>query len=218
VAKSVCLVLAKKPKPLLKTMVANYRKSAPELADWLEANPPEHRARIRTSNAAERLNQEIKRRTRVARAFPNTDSLLRLVSAILSEIRDEWESSKTYLNMNPPSGTGVRFVSDLENGKETCELGKALKVIENLGIDPVFKLPFSERENGGRGGIRTRGTITVRSISSGVVFLCKSKSPTKFLRFLGVRFCEWQTESAAGGVKTFAELAEFRIEMKRKRE
>ena len=42
------------------------------------------------------------------------------------------------------SGTGVRFISDLENGKETCELGKALKVVENLGIEPIFK-PQGER-------------------------------------------------------------------------
>ena len=34
------------------------------------------------------------------------------------------------------SGTGVRFISDLENGKETCAIGKALKVLENLGPDP----------------------------------------------------------------------------------
>ena len=98
---------------LLNTMVAKYRKSAPELADWLEANvpesltvlslPPEHRARMRTSNGAERLNQEIKRRTRVARVFPNPDSLLRLVTAVLAEISDEWESGKIHLNMNPPS-------------------------------------------------------------------------------------------------------------------
>ncbi len=33
------------------------------------------------------------------------------------------------------SGTGVRFISDLENGKETCQLGKALKVLGNLGLD-----------------------------------------------------------------------------------
>lgn len=32
------------------------------------------------------------------------------------------------------SGTGVRFISDLENGKESCELGKTLKVLKNLGI------------------------------------------------------------------------------------
>ena len=98
---------------LLRTLVTKYRSGAPELADWLETNVPEsltvlslpleHRSRMRTSNAAERLNQEIKRRTRVARVFPNTDSLLRLVSAILSEVSDDWESSKTYLNMNPPS-------------------------------------------------------------------------------------------------------------------
>lgn len=98
---------------LLRTMVAKYRASAPELAAWLEASvpesltvlalPPEHRPRLRTSNAAERLNQEIKRRTRVARVFPNPASLLRLVSAVLNEISDDWECSKTYLNMNPPS-------------------------------------------------------------------------------------------------------------------
>jgi transposase-like protein len=98
---------------LLKTLVAKHRPASPELADWLEINvpesltvlslPPEHRPRMRTSNAAERLNQEIKRRTHVARVFPNTESLLRLVTAILNEISDDWESSKTYLNMNPPS-------------------------------------------------------------------------------------------------------------------
>jgi transposase-like protein len=98
---------------LLRAIVAKHRASAPELAAWLEANVPEsltvlalpveHRPRLRTSNAAERFNQEIKRRTRVARVFPNPASLLRLVSAILSEISDDWETNKTYLNMNPPS-------------------------------------------------------------------------------------------------------------------
>ncbi len=47
----------------------------------------------------ERLNQEIKRRTRVATLFPNEASLLRLVSAILSENSDDWETGKTYLTM-----------------------------------------------------------------------------------------------------------------------
>jgi putative transposase len=97
----------------LKTMVTKYEKSAPNLSAWLEANvpesltvlafPPEHRQRLRTSNAIERLNQEIKRRTRVARIFPNPASLLRLVSAVLSEISDDWQAGKAYLNMNPPS-------------------------------------------------------------------------------------------------------------------
>lgn len=98
---------------LLKTMVARYLKTAPELAAWLEENVPEsltvlslpveHRVRMRTSNVAERINQELKRRTRVVRVFPNASSLLRLSSAVLCEISDAWESSKIYLNMNPPS-------------------------------------------------------------------------------------------------------------------
>ncbi len=38
------------------------------------------------------------------------------------------------------SGTGLRFISDLENGKPTCEIGKVLGVIESLGIQLVFEL------------------------------------------------------------------------------
>jgi transposase-like protein len=99
---------------LLKKMLSSYRKSAPDLAAWLEKNvpesftvfalPKEHRLRLRTSNTAERVHQEIKRRTRVARIFPNVKSLLRLVTALLCDISDDWESAPNiYLNMNPPS-------------------------------------------------------------------------------------------------------------------
>jgi transposase-like protein len=42
-----------------------------------------------------------KRRTRVARLFPNEASLLRLVTALLAEISEEWESGKICLNMTP---------------------------------------------------------------------------------------------------------------------
>jgi len=93
----------------LKDTVARYQKSAPGLAGWLEANvpeaitvfgfPPGHRRRLRTNNGLERLNKEIKRRTRVATLFPNEASLLRLVSAVLSEISDDWETERSYLNM-----------------------------------------------------------------------------------------------------------------------
>lgn len=89
--------------------VKKYEKSAPRLAQWAEENIPEgltvfklpvgHRKRMRTSNSIERLNKEIKRRTRVATLFPNEESLLRLVSAILAEISDDWETGKVYLNM-----------------------------------------------------------------------------------------------------------------------
>ena len=56
---------------------------------------------MRTSNAIERVNQELKRRTRVASLFPNEASLLRLISALLNEMSDEWLTGKIYLNMNP---------------------------------------------------------------------------------------------------------------------
>lgn len=88
--------------------IQKYRKSAPELSNWMEHNLPEGftvfalpepvRRRLRTSNLIENLNQQIRRRTRVASIFPNAASCLRLVSAILMEISDEWEDSKAYLN------------------------------------------------------------------------------------------------------------------------
>ena len=52
---------------------------------------------MRTTNMLERQNNEIKRRTRVATLFPNEASLLRLVTAVLIEINDEWIGGKTYL-------------------------------------------------------------------------------------------------------------------------
>ena len=93
----------------LSRMVQAYSKKAPALSAWAEKNIPEgltvfklpdsHRRRMRTTNCVERINEEVKRRTRVARLFPNEESLLRLVSAVLSEISDEWETGKRYLNM-----------------------------------------------------------------------------------------------------------------------
>jgi transposase-like protein len=61
------------------------------------AFPENIRRRLRTSNMRETLNSQIKRRTRVAGLFPNEASILRLVSAILMDISEEWESGKTYL-------------------------------------------------------------------------------------------------------------------------
>jgi putative transposase len=93
----------------LRDTVTRYQKTAPQLAAWLEENVPEaltvlripaaHRRRLRTTNGLERLNKEIKRRTRVATLFPNEASLLRLASAVLSEISDDWETERAYLNM-----------------------------------------------------------------------------------------------------------------------
>jgi putative transposase len=84
-----------------------YEKSAPKLAQWMEENvpesfsvfrlPPAHRQRLRTTNMLERLNRELKRRTRVATLFPNEASLLRLVTAVLMELSEEWETGKRYV-------------------------------------------------------------------------------------------------------------------------
>jgi len=62
--------------------------------------PKEHHKRMRTSNMMERLSKEIRRRTRVATLFPNEESLLRLVSAVLMEISEEWETGRRYLDMS----------------------------------------------------------------------------------------------------------------------
>jgi len=96
---------------LLGLAVEVWRKDHPKLATWAETNlvdgfavfalPPEHRVRMRTTNGLERLNKEIKRRTRVATLFPNSASCLRLVSAILAEQDEEWMTAKIYLTMKP---------------------------------------------------------------------------------------------------------------------
>ena len=62
--------------------------------------PASHRKRMRTTNMVERLHEEINRRTRVARLFPNEASLLRLVSAIEMENSEDWIAGKRYLNMD----------------------------------------------------------------------------------------------------------------------
>ena len=51
----------------------------------------------------ERVNKELKRRTRLIRIFPNVDSLMRVIIARLSELSDDWETGKVYLTMNPKS-------------------------------------------------------------------------------------------------------------------
>ena len=63
------------------------------------AFPESHRRRIRTTNGPERLNQEIKRRTRVVRIFPNREACLRLVSALAVEQSEEWVTGRRYLDM-----------------------------------------------------------------------------------------------------------------------
>ena len=96
---------------LLQRTVAKHRKGSPRLAEWMEQNVPEGltvldeklglseaaRRRLRTTNGLERVNKEIKRRTRVATLFPNEESILRLVSALLMELSEEWETGRVYI-------------------------------------------------------------------------------------------------------------------------
>jgi putative transposase len=90
--------------------IEKYKTRAPEFANWLEENveeglavyqiPKEHWRKLRTSNGIERVNKEIKRRTRVAVLFPNKESALRLVTGVLMEIHEEWVTGKQYLDMS----------------------------------------------------------------------------------------------------------------------
>lgn len=87
--------------------VAKYARTASKLSAWMEENlqegltvfdfPKAHWRRLRTTNGLERVSQEILRRTRVVRIFPNEAACLRLISAILMEISEEWETGRIYL-------------------------------------------------------------------------------------------------------------------------
>lgn len=89
-----------------KEISEKWAKSAPKFAEWVEEAVAESCtyfkfeqnlwAKIRTSNPIERLNKEIRRRTKVAGIFPNEESCLRLISAVLMEINDNW-AEKTYI-------------------------------------------------------------------------------------------------------------------------
>jgi transposase-like protein len=88
--------------------VQKYEKTASRLSEWMAGNIPEgltvfafpvaHRKLIRTTNSVERLHREVRRRARVVSIFPNQASCLRLVSAVLNEISEEWLTGRTYLS------------------------------------------------------------------------------------------------------------------------
>ena len=92
----------------LKKLITSYQEKYPDLADWLQANIPEGfavlqwpeplRKRLRTSNLCERLNREIRRRTRLIGVFPSTTSLLRLVGTLLMHQDQAWADAPIYLN------------------------------------------------------------------------------------------------------------------------
>jgi len=93
----------------LKQAVAALRARYPKVAELLDEQgtemlavyqlPVPHRKRMRSTNMLERYNQELKRRTRVVRIFPDDRSCLRLVTALAIEQSDEWQERR-YLDMD----------------------------------------------------------------------------------------------------------------------
>jgi transposase-like protein len=94
---------------LLASFVGDYQTKAPAAVATLErgfddatavlALPAPYRKRLRTTNGVERLNEEIRRRERVIRIFPNRDSVIRLVGALLMEQDEAWTTGKRYFDM-----------------------------------------------------------------------------------------------------------------------
>jgi putative transposase len=82
----------------------------PKLCEWVEENigetftfyrlPLQHHKHMKSTNMLERLNEEIKRRTRVVRIFPNEASCLRLIRALAAETHEDWLEASRYLNMD----------------------------------------------------------------------------------------------------------------------
>ena len=99
----------------LRLTIAKYETTAPKLARWMETAIPESltvmqlpaeiRKRLRTTNGLERTNQEIRRRFKTIGSFVNEASCLRLASAILMEISDEWQFGKAYINIKEEAPT-----------------------------------------------------------------------------------------------------------------
>jgi len=93
-------------------IVAKYQQTASRLAEWMADNllegltifsfPAAQRTLIRTTNVVERLHREVRRRARVVSIFPNSASCLRLVSAVLNEISEEWLLHRPYLAFREP--------------------------------------------------------------------------------------------------------------------
>jgi putative transposase len=93
----------------LRDWLAKWEGKHPKLCDWVEAQieetftfyrlPREHHKHLKSTNMLERLNEEIKRRTLVARIFPNGASCLRLIRALAVEIHEHWLEATRYLDM-----------------------------------------------------------------------------------------------------------------------
>ena len=93
----------------MKEFLVTFAKSAPKAVACMEDGfedamtimtlPEKYRKRLRSTNMQERLNEEVRRRERVIRIFPNDESALRLIAALLAEKDEAWQSRR-YLEMD----------------------------------------------------------------------------------------------------------------------
>lgn len=93
----------------LNEFAERFEKAAPKAVACLDeafedamavmALPDKYRKRLRTTNMQERLNEEVRRRERVIRIFPNDDSAWRLIGALLAETNEQWQARR-YLDMD----------------------------------------------------------------------------------------------------------------------
>ena len=94
-------------------LVEELEFSKPAVSRWIDENiescfsvyylPFSHRRKMKSTNMLERLNQELKRRSRVIRIFPNVASCLRVLGTLFTEQSEEWETGRRYLKMQEDS-------------------------------------------------------------------------------------------------------------------
>jgi transposase-like protein len=93
----------------LRAWIARLQSRYAKLVAWVEENieesltyfslPQAHHKNMKSTNMLERFNEEIKRRTRVVRIFPNEASCLRLIRALAAEQHETWQEDNRYINM-----------------------------------------------------------------------------------------------------------------------
>ena len=78
--------------------------------------PRDHRLRMKSTNMLERYNEELRRRTRVVRIFPNAESCLRLILALAAETHERWLTGQRYLygRVSAPTGNCRKFLTQLD--------------------------------------------------------------------------------------------------------